>query len=255
MLMFKRLRDRRRDKRWRRMLSLKNVSKIYGTGHAQVRALDGVDFEVDTGEFVSVMGPSGSGKSTLLNLLSALDTPTSGSILIDEIDTASLDDDELTVFRRRKLGLIFQFFNLLPTLGPLENVLLPVSLERRVTRADRERASALLAEVGLEKRIHHQLHQLSGGEMQRVAIARALIMGPSLILADEPTGSLDSTTGHSILELLRKCCDAHGATVLMVTHDRGAAEVGDRLIRLKDGRLTESRQLTARLQPMAGTGA
>jgi putative ABC transport system ATP-binding protein len=190
---------------------------------------------VQRGEFVSIMGPSGSGKSTLLNLISALDTPTAGTIRIDGDDVSKLDDDALTLFRRRRIGLVFQFFNLLPTLNALDNVLLPVMLERRVRATDRARAETLLATVGLQSRVLHHTSQLSGGEMQRVAIARALVLEPALLLADEPTGNLDSAAGAAILRLLRQTSLATGTTVVMVTHDRSAAEVGDRVVWLKDG--------------------
>jgi putative ABC transport system ATP-binding protein len=217
------------------MIRVQNVVKSYGEGAARVDALRGVSLQIAAGQFVSIMGPSGSGKSTLLNLLAALDVPTSGSISIAGQDIAQLNDDDLTLFRRRKIGLVFQFFNLLPTLNALDNVLLPVMFERRVTRADRERGTQLLEQVGLRTRTKHHVHQLSGGEMQRVALARALILEPKLILADEPTGNLDSATGASILALLGQLCSAHGTTIVMVTHDRTAADAGDRLVSLKDG--------------------
>jgi putative ABC transport system ATP-binding protein len=217
------------------MILLSGVTKAYGEGPAQVQALRGVSLSIERGEFVSIMGRSGSGKSTLLNLVSALDVPTTGTITIEGQDIAALDDDALTLFRRRKIGLVFQFFNLLPTLDALSNVLLPAMLERKATDADRARAAKLLGEVGLAERVTHRLHQLSGGEMQRVAIARALMLEPKLILADEPTGNLDSTTGRAVLDLLRSLCKDHGTTVVMVTHDRGAADVGDRIVSLRDG--------------------
>lgn len=219
------------------MIRLKAVSKTYGEGPARVEALRSVDLEIASGEFTSIMGPSGSGKSTLLNLVSALDVPSSGRIAIDGRDIATLDDDALTLFRRRKIGLIFQFFNLLPTLNALDNVLLPVMLERKATAADRKRAEQLLTEVGLGARVTHRIHELSGGEVQRVAIARALVLEPRLILADEPTGNLDSVTGRSILELLKATCDERGTTVVMVTHDERAAQVGERILSLRDGRI------------------
>jgi putative ABC transport system ATP-binding protein len=219
------------------MIELSGVSKVYGDGENQVTALAGLDLALSAGQFVSIMGASGSGKSTLLNLMSALDAPSAGSIVIDGEDISRLSDDALTLFRRRKIGLVFQFFNLLPTLNALENTLLPVMLERKLTAADRQRATELLDQVGLSARTTHQLHQLSGGQMQRVAIARALMLHPRLILADEPTGNLDSVTGAATLELLRKTCDQTGTTIVMVTHDRQAAEVGDRILWLKDGRI------------------
>jgi putative ABC transport system ATP-binding protein len=219
------------------MISLQQVRKVYGDGETRVEALRGVDLEIGAGEFVSVMGPSGSGKSTLLNLVSALDIPTAGRIVIDGVDIGTLDDDALTLFRRRRIGLVFQFFNLMPTLDAVDNVLLPVLLERAAGIDDRRRASALLEAVGLAGRAAHKIHQLSGGEMQRVAIARALILEPRLILADEPTGNLDSATGAAILALLQRTAREHGTTVVMVTHDRAAAEAGGRLVRLRDGQI------------------
>jgi putative ABC transport system ATP-binding protein len=220
------------------MIELRSVCKTYGDGPNRVHALRDLDLTVNAGQFVSIMGPSGSGKSTLLNLVSALDSPTSGNIVIDGIDVSALDDDALTLFRRRKIGLIFQFFNLLPTLNALDNTLLPLMIERKVGTADEARAGELLDRVGLSARRLHRMHELSGGEMQRVAIARALIMEPRLILADEPTGNLDSTTGASILSLLRHTCSETGTTVIMVTHDSNAAQIGDRIVWLKDGELS-----------------
>jgi putative ABC transport system ATP-binding protein len=219
------------------MIDLQAVTKTYGEGPSRVEALKSVDLQIPAGQFVSIMGPSGSGKSTLLNLVSALDLPSSGRISIDGQEIGSLNDDALTLFRRRKIGLIFQFFNLLPTLDALDNVLLPMLLEGKVNQQDRARARGILADVGLEGRVSHRLHQLSGGEMQRVAIARALILKPKLVLADEPTGNLDSATGTTILKLLRETCEQHHTTVVMVTHDLNAARAGDRIVQLKDGRL------------------
>lgn len=219
------------------MIRLTGVSKTYGEGTGAVHALRDVDLHIPTGQFVSIMGPSGSGKSTLLNLVSALDAPTAGTVAIGGQDIGAMSDDRLTLFRRRSIGLVFQFFNLLPTLDARDNVLLPVMLERKATAADRERADRLLAEVGLSRRAGHRTHQLSGGELQRVAIARALILEPKLLLADEPTGNLDSTTGASILSLLREACHGRGMTVVMVTHDRNAARAGDRLVLLRDGHI------------------
>jgi putative ABC transport system ATP-binding protein len=217
------------------MIELHTIKKTYGEGAARVDALRGIDLSVQRGEFVSIMGPSGSGKSTLLNLISALDTPSSGTIRIDGNDISRLDDDALTLFRRRRIGLVFQFFNLLPTLNALDNVLLPVLLDRRVRPADRARAESLLATVGLASRLRHHMSQLSGGEMQRVAIARALMLEPPLLLADEPTGNLDSATGAAVLDVLKQTSVATGTTVMMVTHDRNAAAVGDRVVWMKDG--------------------
>lgn len=231
------------------MIQLRALTKAYGDGASRVDALKGVDLDIAAGEFVSIMGPSGSGKSTLLNLVSALDIPTSGQVKIDDLDIGSLTDDSLTLFRRRRIGLIFQFFHLLPTLTALDNVLLPVMLDGSVGDADRARARAMLSEVGLGQRTAHRLHQLSGGEMQRVAIARALILQPKLLLADEPTGNLDSTTGRAVLALLRQLCQQHRATIVMVTHDPNAAGICDRVVTLRDGRITHDQR--ARERPEA----
>jgi putative ABC transport system ATP-binding protein len=221
------------------MIELSSVTKSYGTGASQVHALKGVDLFIGAGQFVSIMGPSGSGKSTLLNLVSALDTPSTGVVRIQNQDIAEFDDDALTLFRRRQIGLIFQFFNLLPTLNALDNTLLPVMLERKVTAADRQRAEQLLDDVGMGARLNHRMHELSGGELQRVAIARSLILQPRVILADEPTGNLDSATGATILRLLVKLCTEHGSTIVMVTHDANAAKVGGHIVSLKDGRIVD----------------
>jgi putative ABC transport system ATP-binding protein len=235
-----------------KMIELSGVTKAYGEGSARVEALKGVDLTIAAGEFVSVMGPSGSGKSTLLNLVAALDVPTTGEIRVGGEALGSLDDDALTLFRRRKLGLIFQFFNLLPTLDALDNVLLPVMLERRPSAEDRRRAEGLLAEVGLAERARHRPAELSGGEMQRVAIARSLILEPRLLLADEPTGNLDSRTGAAILRLLKGTCASRGATIVMVTHDVGAAHVGDRIVSLKDGKIVGDERVSPAEQAAAG---
>ncbi|MBM4344944.1 MAG: ABC transporter ATP-binding protein [Deltaproteobacteria bacterium] len=219
------------------MIELDRVGKRYGTGDGAVHALRDIDLRIGAGEFVSIMGPSGSGKSTLLNLLSALDRPTSGRVVLDGRDIGTLGDDEITLFRRNRIGLVFQFFNLLPTMTAVENVLLPRMLGGRATPADRADAVALLQQVGLGHRLGHRPGALSGGEMQRVAIARAFATAPAIILADEPTGNLDSATGAEVLRLLRAQAETRGATVVMVTHDARAAAVGSRLIEIRDGRI------------------
>jgi len=219
------------------VLNLVDVSKRYTLGHTDFEALRSVSLSVPAGQFVSVMGPSGSGKSTLLRVLSAIDSPSAGRITIAGQELGSLTDEELTLFRRRHIGLVFQFFNLIPTLTVLENVLLPVVLERRPTEQDRQHALDLLTSVGLADRLSNNMHQLSGGELQRVAVARALVLQPPVVLADEPTGNLDSTTGAELLRLLKQTCKQHGTTIVMVTHDRHAASIGDRLLSLRDGRI------------------
>ena len=212
-------------------------------------ALVGVSLEIASGSLVAIIGPSGSGKSTLLNLIGALDRPTSGSISIDGQQIGTAEDEVRTKFRREKIGFVFQFFNLLPTMSARENVLLPAKLAGRRDRAARERADRLLDSVGLGARRDHKPEQLSGGEMQRVAIARALMMDPPLILADEPTGNLDTTTGEQVLSLLLGAVDAR-RTVVLVTHDLRIAEHADRIITIHDGRIVkdEARRSLADLE-------
>jgi putative ABC transport system ATP-binding protein len=219
------------------LLQVRALEKSYTRGEETVHALRGVNLDISEGQFVSIMGPSGSGKSTLLHLMGGLDRPTRGEVILKGESIDGMTDSELSLFRRQKLGFIFQFFNLLPTLSALENVALPRLLGNESIRKIEPRAKELLSLMGLTDRIHHKPDQLSGGEMQRVAIARALISDPLLILADEPTGNLDTTTGESILVLLQKMSRETGKTVVMVTHDPKAASYGNRLIRVKDGRV------------------
>ncbi|MDY7228603.1 ABC transporter ATP-binding protein [Hyalangium rubrum] len=217
------------------MIEVHEATKVYRRGRTEVRALGGVSLTVPRGQFLSVMGPSGSGKSTLLNLLGALDVPTSGSIRIDGQELSRMNDTALSTFRRERLGFIFQFFNLMPTLTAVENVMLPGLLAGRSSAPLQASAEALLETVGLRGRAHHRPDELSGGEMQRVAVARALLTQPALLLADEPTGNLDSRTGSEVLRLLREATRERQLTVVMVTHDPRAAAVGDRIVRLADG--------------------
>ncbi|MBK6797756.1 MAG: ABC transporter ATP-binding protein [Acidobacteria bacterium] len=220
------------------MIQLEKVTREYGDGKI-VHALDGVSLTIDRGERVAVMGPSGSGKSTLLNLICGLDEPTSGVIRIDGADIAGLDDDARTRLRREKIGMIFQTFNLLPTLTATENVALPLRLQG-LSRKDAEtRANSMLIKVGLADRSSHRPDELSGGERQRTAIARALIFNPPILLADEPTGNLDSNTGEEILGLLDDLHREYNTTVLMVTHNEEAAAHCDRILRLRDGRVVK----------------
>ncbi|HEU4520819.1 MAG TPA: ABC transporter ATP-binding protein [Thermoanaerobaculia bacterium] len=216
---------------------LQHVSHDYaGTeDSAAVHVLENVSMEIASGDFAILMGASGSGKSTLLNLIGAVDRPTSGKVLLDDVDTASLSENGLTRLRRQSIGFIFQFFNLIPTLTVYENVSFPLALAG--AENIRERVEAALAEVGLEGRARHYPNELSGGEMQRVAIARAVIHRPSLILADEPTGNLDSKNGTMILDLIRSIRDAHRPTIVMATHSEHAARYGDYVIRVADGRI------------------
>ncbi|HYX91800.1 MAG TPA: ABC transporter ATP-binding protein [Myxococcaceae bacterium] len=217
------------------MIDVRDVTKIYRRGKTEVRALSVSQLHVPRGQFLSVMGPSGSGKSTLLNLLGALDVPSSGSVTIEGRELSRMDDGELSRFRRDRLGFVFQFFNLLPTLSAIENVILPGLLGGKRREELEGPARELLRRVGVNGRDHHRPDELSGGEMQRVAIARALAIQPALLLADEPTGNLDSRTGEEVLKLIREATRERSLTVVMVTHDPKAAAVGDRIVRLNDG--------------------
>ena len=219
------------------ILQAVGLHKQYQMGEVAVAALRAVDFTVRKGEFVAIMGPSGSGKSTLLHLLGGLDTASDGEIVLDGRRLTHLSDDEITVVRRRQIGFIFQFFNLLPTLTAAENVALPLLIDGRSLNAYQERIDQLLTLVGLADRRDHKPDQLSGGQQRRVAVARALITDPAIVLADEPTGNLDSQAGGDILRLLRRACDEKEQTIVMVTHDPRAAEFADRIVQLQDGRI------------------
>jgi putative ABC transport system ATP-binding protein len=218
------------------ILALKKVSRTYGTGAGAFHAVHDVSLDIATGSFVTIVGASGSGKSTLLHLMGALDTPTEGEVLFGGQDLARMNDDQRTRVRRDRIGFVFQFFNLLPTLTAIENVELPARLARRPRAETSLRAEELLSRVGLGGRRNHRPDQLSGGEMQRVAIARGLMMRPALLLADEPTGNLDSTTGALVLEQLQEVADA-SCTVVLVTHDPSVAGRGTRRLVMGDGRL------------------
>jgi putative ABC transport system ATP-binding protein len=217
------------------ILKADSLRKQYTLGGHTVNALDGVDFSVEQGAFIAIMGPSGSGKSTLLHLLGGLDHPSQGEVTLAGQALSILDDTQATLVRRHNVGFIFQFFNLLPTLSAEENITLPLIIDGRNPRQHQQRVDALLALVGLVDRRHHKPDQLSGGEQQRVAIARALVTEPAIVLADEPTGNLDSKTGTVIMELLRRSCDELGQTIIVVTHDPKAAAYADRIVFLSDG--------------------
>jgi putative ABC transport system ATP-binding protein len=217
------------------LLQTTQLQKQYQMGEVTVSALRGVDFVVEKGEFVAIMGPSGSGKSTLLHLLGGLDTPTEGEVQLAGKRLAHLSDDQLTITRRRQVGFVFQFFNLLPTLSAAENVALPLLIDGRRIEDYAERIDKLLDLVGLGDRKHHRPDQLSGGQQQRVAIARAFANEPQIVLADEPTGNLDTKAGTAVLELLRKASRELSTTVVMVTHDPRAASYADRVVFLRDG--------------------
>ena len=219
------------------MIEFRNVRKVYPQGKREIAALDGVSLRIERGGFTCLMGPSGSGKSTFLHLAGGLDLPTSGEVLIEGKATSSWDDDALTLLRRRRLGFVFQFFNLIPSLTVAENVALPLLLEGARPSDVEDRIVPLLERVGLADRRGHAPDELSGGEMQRVAVARALVADPAIVLADEPTGNLDSGTGRGILELLRNVAREDGRTVVVVTHDPAAARFSDRVVTLRDGRV------------------
>src|SRR5688500_14284685 len=210
-----------------------DVTRRYGSGDTAVDALRGVSLAIAQGKLTAVMGPSGSGKSTLMHILAGLDKPTSGSVSIAGTEITTLKDTDLTKLRRRHIGFVFQFFNLLPMLTAEENIVLPLSIAG--TKPERSFFGDLIDKVGLADRLHHRPSELSGGQQQRVAIARALVSRPTVLFADEPTGNLDSTTGHEILELMRNSVDAYGQTMVMVTHDPRAAAIADRVLFLADG--------------------
>jgi len=222
------------------VLQTRKVTKQYRMGDAPLNALDQVDFAVETGEFVAIMGPSGSGKSTLLHLLGGLDGPSDGEVTLAGRPLSKLNDNEVTLIRRRSVGFIFQFYNLVPTLTAEENVALPLLIDGKRIEDQRRKIDDLMALVGLADRLQHKPDQMSGGQQQRVAIARALVTDPDIILADEPTGNLDSKSGTAILELLRRTCDELGHTIVMVTHDAHAASYADRVVFLKDGRIVHA---------------
>ena len=209
----------------------------YGEGRTEVRALDGVDLTIEQGEMVAIMGPSGSGKSTLLHIVGALESPTSGTIAVGGVRYEGLEDRQLTELRRDHIGFVFQFFNLLPSLTAEENVTLPAVIAKRHDPAIRERARTLIERVGLADRMDHVPAELSGGQQQRVSIARALLLSPELVLADEPTGNLDSKSGREVLRVLRELNEEEGHTIVMVTHDPAAAATADRIVFLRDGKI------------------
>ncbi len=219
------------------MISLQNVNRYYAAGERSVHALEGVSLQIARHEFVAIVGPSGCGKSTLLHLIAGLDRPTAGEILVDGLGLTTADDAALTNFRRRQLGLVFQFFNLLPTMNVRENVSLPLLLQGVSVGESMARADELLALVGLTNRAAHFVHQLSGGEQQRTAIARALIHRPSLLIADEPTGNLDTASAERVLKLLRQIADEQMATLILVTHSVEVAAAASRLIEMRDGKI------------------
>ncbi|HCD43441.1 MAG TPA: peptide ABC transporter ATP-binding protein [Lachnoclostridium sp.] len=219
------------------LLEVKSISKTYGSGEAAVHALKDVSFSVPKGEFVAIVGESGSGKSTLLNMVGALDTPTSGKVFIDGNDIFSMKDSSLTIFRRRNIGFIFQSFNLIPELNVEQNIIFPVLLDYQ--KPDKKYLEELLTVLNLKERRHHLPSQLSGGQQQRVTIGRALITRPSLILADEPTGNLDTQNSSEVIALLKEAAKKYEQTIVMITHNRSIAQTADRVLQVSDGALTD----------------
>ncbi len=222
------------------ILETKALHKHYGSGETEVRALDGVDLTVEKGEFAAVVGTSGSGKSTLLHMLGGLDRPTSGSVTVDGKDIFSLKDEALTIFRRRKIGFVFQNYNLVPVLSVYENIVLPIQLDGQ--KPDAAYVDQIIETLGLEKKLRNLPNNLSGGQQQRVAIARALAAKPAIILADEPTGNLDSKTSQDVMALLKITSEKFAQTIVMITHNEEIAQMADRIIRIEDGKIRSSRK-------------
>ena len=219
-----------------KILETKNLSKTYGKGDTMVKALDNVSFSVEKGEFVAIVGPSGSGKSTLLHILGGVDVPTAGEVIIDGTDISRLDETALAIFRRRQIGLIYQFYNLIPILTVEENMTLPLLLDGK--KPDKAQLQSLVEKLGLQQRLKHLPNELSGGQQQRVSIGRALLNNPALLLADEPTGNLDSENSKEIIQLLRYFNKEFNQTVIIITHDERIALAADRIIAIEDGKIT-----------------
>lgn len=218
-----------------KILEVNNLNKVYGSGETKVEALKDISFSVEKGEFLAIIGPSGSGKSTLLHIIGGVDSPTSGSVIIGDTDIAKLDETALAIFRRRQIGLIYQFYNLIPILNVEENLTLPLLLDGR--KPDKQHVADIIDKLGLGERLNHLPNQLSGGQQQRVSIGRALINSPALLLADEPTGNLDSENSKEIIKLLRKFNKEQNQTVVIITHDEKIAMAADRVIAIEDGRI------------------
>ena len=221
------------------ILETKDLRKVYGAGDTEVRALDGVDLTVEKGEFVAVVGTSGSGKSTLLHMLGGLDRPTGGTVVVDGRDISTLKDEPLTIFRRRKIGFVFQNYNLVPVLNVRENIVLPIQLDGR--KVDQDYVGQIVETLGLESKLQSLPNNLSGGQQQRVAIARALAAKPAIVLADEPTGNLDSRTSLDVMGLLKVTGQRFGQTIVMITHNEELAQMADRVVRIEDGRIVTRR--------------
>ena len=232
------------------VLQTNDLKKFYGTGDTLVKALDGIDLSVEQGEFISIVGTSGSGKSTLLHMLGGLDRPTSGTVRVEGRDISKLKDEELTIFRRRKIGFVFQSYNLVPVLNVYENIVLPVELDGN--QVDRKFVEEIISMLGLDKKKYSLPSQLSGGQQQRVAIARALAAKPAILLADEPTGNLDSATSQDVLSLLKVSSEKFGQTVVMITHNEEIAQLADRIIRIEDGKIKTGGNVIQRITDAAG---
>ena len=223
------------------ILKIENLTKVYGSGENEVRALDGVSFSVEKGEFLAIIGPSGSGKSTLLHILGGVDRPTSGKVWLDGQDVYAQDEEQLAIFRRRQVGLIYQFYNLIPVLNVVENMTLPVLLDGR--KVNEERLNELVETLGLSARKDNLPNQLSGGQQQRVSIGRALMNAPAVVLADEPTGNLDSRNSQEIVELLRQSNVKYKQTLIVITHDESIALQADRIVAIEDGRIVRDERI------------
>lgn len=217
------------------ILRVENLSKVYGKGDTAVKALDGVSFSVQKGEFLAIIGPSGSGKSTLLHILGGVDVPSAGKVYIDNVDVYAQDETNLAIFRRRQIGLIYQFYNLIPVLNVEENITLPLLLDGR--KVDSNQLNSLISTLGLGGRLGHLPNQLSGGQQQRVSIGRALMNNPAIVLADEPTGNLDSKTSQDVMGLLKVTSQRFAQTIVMITHNEEIAQLADRIVRIEDGRI------------------
>ncbi len=219
------------------ILRIENLSKVYGKGETAVKALDDVSFSVNRGEFIAIVGPSGSGKSTLLHLLGGVDIPTSGKVFVDNTDVYSLDETQLAIFRRRQIGLIYQFYNLIPVLTVEENIMLPLLLDKQ--KADKKHFNTLVKALGIEDRLNYLPNQLSGGQQQRVSIGRALINDPAIVLADEPTGNLDSKNSREIVDLMKIFNKTYNKTLIIITHDERIALQADRVMTMEDGKVVK----------------
>ena len=217
------------------ILKIENLKKVYGSGETEVKALNGVSFQVEEGEFIAIIGPSGSGKSTLLHSIAGLEKPTSGKVYFYDKDIYKMNKKELTILRRQKIGIIYQFYNLIPTLNVEENIILPIELDRK--KIDTKKLDEIIKFLGLEKRKKHLPNELSGGQQQKVAIGRALMINPTIILADEPTGNLDSKSSEEIMQVLKKANKDYKQTIIMITHNLEIAKLADRIIKIEDGKI------------------